>query len=204
MMPVGAVVLLLLCPLSCYCQAPGRVTDLEVIHHNNHLTVKFTSPNTVVDKFIIKYAETAADLEGANFNNDNLVEELEQSDLTHGSMDPPTIPETLVSLHVDPFEVFEGKTQYFFAMKSESDSSQLSPLSNIANVTVDQVEDTTPPLPVTDLAVTVDNDDLTLSFTCPGDDGDSAAPVAKISIRYARNTDNINAANFHNDNMNYE
>jgi len=199
---VGASFLTLLLILTPgHGQVPGKVTNLDVIHHNNRLTIKFTSPNIVVSQFEIKYAEAAADLEGPNFSNDSLTEELDESDLTSGSLTPPSAPGANVTLHVDPFKVFEGKSQYFFAMKSEIESSGWSPLSNIANVTVETAGDITPPLSVTDLDVSYVNGDLTVTFTCPGDDG---IGVARMSIRYAVNSNNLDAVNFHNDNLNYE
>ena len=198
------VLLLLVSPTPGYGAVPAQVTDLEAVFHNNHLDIKFTSPNTAVAKFIIKYAETAEDLQGSNFANDALNEEIEQSDLTHGSIAPPAEPGQKISLHVDPFEVFEGNTKYFFAMKSVTANMETSELSNIAQVIVDTAGDNTHPGAITDLTVTVVNDDLIINFTCPGDDGIGADPVAKIAIKYAVNENNINSANFHNDNLNDE
>merc|ERR1711892_872957 len=120
---------------------PGRVTNLQVTHTHNRLTIKFTSPSIVVEEFAIRYAETAANLEENNFSNDALTEELDEMDLISGSLNPPTQPGTNVTLHVDPFKVFEGKSQYFFAMKSEIESSGWSALSNIADVTVETTGD---------------------------------------------------------------
>ena len=66
------VLLLLVSPTPGYGAVPAQVTDLEAVFHNNHLDIKFTSPNTPVAKFIIKYAETSEDLQGSNFANDDL------------------------------------------------------------------------------------------------------------------------------------
>merc|ERR1711892_1658802 len=197
----GSFLTLLLISTHGHGQVPGKVTNLDVIHNNNRLTVRFTSANIVVSEFELKYAEAAANLGGANFSNDALTEELDESDLISGSLAPPLAPGANVTLHVDPFKVFEGEFQYFFALKSKTELSEWSAVSNIANVIVDPTGDTTPPLPITDLDVTNVNGDLTVSFTCPGDDG---MGVARMSIRYAANSNNLNAANFHNDNLNDE
>jgi len=182
---------------------PAAVHNLAVTFTNGHLSVKFTSPATAISKFVIKYAESQTALEGVNFDQDNLNEELDQSDLLSGSLTPPS-PGTDVTLHVDPFEVFEGQNQYFFAMKSEDASFQWSDTSNIAFVTLDQAGDVTPPAAIQDLAVTYNNGQLTVTFTCPGDDGTGTAPVAKISLRYATFSNNLDIVNFHNDNLNGE
>merc|ERR1711892_738849 len=192
---VGASFLaLLLISTPGQSQIPGKVTNLDVMHHNNRLTIR-------VDDLSIRYAERPDDLEGNNFTNDALTEELDESDLTSGSLEPPSAPGTNVTIHVDPFKVFEEKFQYFFAMKSKTESSAWSALSNIANVTVDSTGDNVPPLGVTDLIATYVNEDLSLTFTCPGD---GAMGVARMSVRYALNSNNLNTANFHNDNLNDE
>ena len=202
---IGAVLFFtFLCSTPGQGLPPGAVTDLVTTHHNNHLTVRFTAPDVVVAKFIIKYAERAEDLQGVNFSNDDLNEEIEQSDLVHGSIVPPTEAGTEISLHVDPFEVFEGKRTYFFAMKSVTASLEYSQLSNIAEATVDTAGDNTPPRGITNLDVSLVNNELIVTFTCPGDDGVGNDTVSKISIRYAAYSNNINQANFHNDNLNDE
>ena len=89
-------------------------------------------------------------------------------------------------------------------MKYETDSGELSEMSNTCEVAVNRSEDITPPGNITDLAVDIVNNMLEINFTCPGDDGFGADPVAKISIRYAAHQDNVAADNFHNDSMNRE
>jgi len=182
---------------------PEAVFDLQVSHTHNHLTIKLTTPASPVSKLIIKFSETKEHLNEENFPDISLNEEIEQSDLMSGNLTNPAAQEE-ISLHVDPFKVFKGSSKYFFAMKSQNTANELSDLSNIANVTVNQAGDITPPSKIEDLSIFLHDDELFINFTCPGDDGAAEEAVEKISIRYSTDQSNIMDDTFHNDNLNNE
>merc|ERR1711915_1003903 len=182
---------------------PEAVSDLHVSHTHNHLTIKLTTPASPVSKPIIKFSETKENLNHEDFPDIFLNEEIEQSDLMSGNLTNPAAQEE-ISLHVDPFKVFKGSSKYFFAMKSQNTANELSDLSNIANITVNQAGDITPPSKIENLSISLRGDELFINFTCPGDDGAAEEAVEKISIRYSTDQSNIMDDTFHNDNLNNE
>ena len=185
------------------CVPPEAVSNLHVSHTHNHLTIKLTTPASPVSKLIIKFSDTQENLNEENFPDVSLNEELEQSDLISGNLRNPAT-EKEMSLHVDPFKVFKGSSEYFFALKSQNSGNELSDLSNIASVTVNQAGDSIPPSKIEDLSIYLHDDELFINFTCPGDDGTAEEAVEKISIRFSTNQSNIMDATFHNDNLNNE
>merc|ERR1711915_596849 len=167
-----------------HCVPPEAVSDLHVSHTHNHLTIKLTTPASPVSKLIIKFSETKEHLNEENFPDISLNEEIEQSDLMSGNLTNLSAQEE-ISLHVDPYKVFKGSSKYFFAMKSQNTANELSDLSNIANVTINQAGDITPPSKIEDLSIILHDDELFINFTCPGDDGTAEDAVEKISIRFS-------------------
>merc|ERR1711915_193553 len=182
---------------------PDAVSDLHVSHTHNHLTIKLTTPASPVSKLIIKFSETKENLNQENFPDISLNEEIEQSDLMSGNLTNPAAQEE-ISLHVDPFKVFKGSSKYFFAMKSQNTANELSDLSNIANIMVNQAGDITPPSKIENLSISLRGDELYINFTCPGDDGTAEEAVEKISIRYSTDQSHIMIDTFRNDNLNNE
>ncbi len=84
-----------------------------------------------------------------------------------------------------PFEIL------YFAVRAEDDVQLLSPISNSPSVTVPG-GDTTAPEKITDL-IAVSGDDVgevRLTWTAPGDDGNSGGKASKYIIRYSQT--NIN------------
>ncbi len=83
------------------------------------------------------------------------------------------------------------ETTYYFAIKTADGSGNVSPLSNIAAGTTEP-PDVTPPAAITDLAAAnVTDRTVTLTWTAPGDDGQTGTAVA-YDIRHATSpiTDN--------------
>jgi len=75
-------------------------------------------------------------------------------------------------------------TQYYVALKSSDGSSNISALSNVTSGTT-LVDDTTPPAAITDLAVSnVQTNQVTLTWTAVGDDGQSGT-ASTYDVRYS-------------------
>jgi uncharacterized protein YneF (UPF0154 family) len=75
----------------------------------------------------------------------------------------------------------------YFAVRAEDDMALLGPISNSPEVTVPGA-DTTPPSKITDLDAHpgTNTGEVTLTWTAPGDDGDSGGKATKYIIRYAK------------------
>ncbi len=85
-------------------------------------------------------------------------------------------------------------TPYFFAMKTADEVPNWSGLSNVAQATTAPPPDATPPAAVADLeAIPADSTDVLLTWTAPGDDGDTGTAVF-YDIRYS--LANITEANW--------
>ena len=67
---------------------------------------------------------------------------------------------------------------------------------------VDPSNDNFPPARVTDLSVFNLGNDLSLSFTSPGDDLDSVDHVAEYIIKYSSTAGNLSGSNFDNESFN--
>ena len=67
---------------------------------------------------------------------------------------------------------------------------------------VDPSNDNFPPGRVTDLSVFNLGNDLSLSFTSPGDDLDSVDHVAEYIIKYSSTAGNLSGSNFDNESFN--
>lgn len=80
----------------------------------------------------------------------------------------------------------EPVTNYYAAIKAIDDAANISLLSNVVQGETTQMPDTTPPATITDLAAISTQDDITLSWTAPGDDGDQGTAVS-YEIRASQN-----------------
>jgi len=88
--------------------------------------------------------------------------------------------------------IFSG-TKYYFAVKAFDERPNLSGLSNIASATTYWSEDNTGPAKITDLSVMeTTKNSATLTWTAPGDDGDSGVATSYDIRHYSTSiTDDI-------------
>ena len=114
----------------------------------------------------MRYTKIKTDIED-NSKWDSLTS-LKQDDLLEGTLDPIE-GGSEVKLKLKP-QLFDAviDTDFFMAMKATDERNTVSAKSNIANITR-----LVPPGKVADLTSEVTNsgDDVSLSFTAPGDDG---------------------------------
>jgi len=76
-------------------------------------------------------------------------------------------------------------TKYFFAIKAYDERPNYSPISNVVNSTTLISKDITPPSKITDLAAqTVSENEIKLTWTAPGDDGNIGIPTG-YDIRFS-------------------
>ena len=112
----------------------------------------------------MRYTKIKTDIED-NSKWDSLTS-LKQGDLLEGTLDPVE-GGSEVKLKLKP-QVFDADIDYFMAMKATDERNTVSAKSNVATITR-----LVPPGKVADLTSEVTNsgDDVSLSFTAPGDDG---------------------------------
>ena len=115
-------------------------------------------------RYDLRYTKSKTDIED-NSKWDSLTS-LDQEDLLEGTLDPVD-GGSQVKLKLKP-QLFDADIDYFMAMKATDERNTVSAKSNIANITR-----LVPPGKVADLTseVTTSGDDVSLSFTAPGDDG---------------------------------
>ncbi len=80
---------------------------------------------------------------------------------------PAGSEETLMITDLDPL------TEYFAAVKAIDEMNNIAAISNVANATTTSLPDNTPPSPITDLSAIGSETDIVLSWTAPGDDGNT-------------------------------
>ena len=115
-------------------------------------------------RYDLRYTKSKTDIED-NSKWDSLAS-LKQGDLLEGTLDPVE-GGSEVKLKLKP-QVFDADIDYFMAMKATDERNTVSAKSNVATITR-----LVPPGKVADLTSEVTNsgDDVSLSFTAPGDDG---------------------------------
>ena len=117
-------------------------------------------------RYDLRYTKSKTDIED-NSKWDSLTS-LKQEDLLDGTLDPVE-GGSEVKLKLKP-QLFDADTDtdYFMAMKATDERNTVSAKSNVATITR-----LVPPAKVADLTseVTISGDDVSLSFTAPGDDG---------------------------------
>ena len=115
-------------------------------------------------RYDLRYTKSKTDIED-NSKWDSLTS-LKQGDLLEGTLDPVE-GGSEVKLKLKP-QVFDADIDYFMAMKATDERNTVSAKSNVATITR-----LVPPGKVADLTSEVTNsgDDVSLSFTAPGDDG---------------------------------
>ena len=117
-------------------------------------------------RYDLRYTKSKTDIED-NSKWDSLTS-LKQDDLLEGTLDPVE-GGSEVKLKLKP-QLFDADTDtdYFMAMKATDERNTVSAKSNVATITR-----LVPPGQVSDLTseVTISGDDVSLSFTAPGDDG---------------------------------
>ena len=92
---------------------------------------------------------------------------------------PAGNPDTFVVTGLTP------STNYYFALKAADEKGTWSAKSNIASAPTTTVPDDTPPATVTDLAASgATTNNVTLTWTAPGDDG-TTGTAAYYDIRYS-------------------
>ena len=172
---------------------PARVTDLSAGYadpDNAHFTVtiSFTAPGDSLDSvkpasaFLIKWALSADSLSSENF--DEVSDIITEQDLLGGSTLTPPSGGSFVSLNIRP-DLFPIDTQYFLAMRANDSAGNWSPVSKVVGLFYNSRGDITPPSAVTDLSLTAEVEMISLEFTAPGDDLDTATNASVFFIRYS-------------------
>jgi len=77
------------------------------------------------------------------------------------------------------------ETEYFFALKAYDEVNNSSNISNSASAITEAAADTEAPAPVNDLATSVNDPDITISWTATGDDGDTGT-ASEYILYYAQ------------------
>ena len=123
----------------------------------------------------------------------------------------PEYPNNLIPAETGQTEEFiiEGLldgTNYFIAMKTIDDASNLSGLSNVANAATTEIIDVIPPAAISDLQIettSISMDTFTLNWTAVGDDGmigTSASYIVKIHTEII-DENNWNSISDYNQNL---
>ncbi len=156
--------------------APAAVADLSVLATNStQVTLQWTAPADdnggagTVASYDVRYATTS-------INETNWA-----SAIQAGGEPAPLAPGQSQNFTVSGLS---PGTRYYFAVKSADLENNVSPLSSVAEGTT-QAADTVAPAAVSNLAAkAVDANELTLTWTAPGDDGNTGTATA-YDVRYS-------------------
>ena len=166
--------------------APAAITDLATSNPtSNSITLSWTAPgddgNTgTASRYDIRYSTST--INQANWPL-----------ATQVSGEPtPQIAGTSQSMTISGLN---SSTAYYFAMETADEAPNWSGLSNVASGTTSApVPDTTAPGAITDFSSSnPTSNSITLSWTAPGDDGNTGT-ASQYDIRYS--TNNITEANW--------
>jgi hypothetical protein len=162
---------------------PATVTDLAAINPgNNNVTLTWTAPGDdgtvgTAAAYDIRYSTSA--ITEANW----------AAAVQVTGEPPPAAPGTRQSTLISNLT---ASTLYYFALKTYDEAPNASGLSNV--VSARTIADTVAPAAVANLAVAkAKSRTLTLTWTAPGDDGNTGA-AASYDIRYSTHT--INEGNW--------
>jgi len=148
---------------------PGRVTDLAVANSPNTVNLNFTAPgddldsNQPVASYIIKYSSTAANLTGLNFENEEFNVEITANDLVDSNLSPVN-GGAVKNISIKSV-TFSAGTKYVIALKAVDDGSNQSPVSNMVQIYLPALDDTTTMDDTTTADHTTNVDDTTSSTT---------------------------------------
>ena len=148
---------------------PGRVTDLAVANSPNTVNLNFTAPgddldsNQPVANYIIKYSSTAANLTGLNFENEEFNVEITANDLVDSNLSPVN-GGAVKNISIKSV-TFSAGTKYVIALKAVDDGSNQSPVSNMVQIYLPALDDTTTMDDTTTADHTTNVDDTTSSTT---------------------------------------
>ncbi len=156
--------------------APASVTDLSVtVTNSTQATLQWTAPADdsggagPVASYDVRYSTSPID-------ETNWAAAVQVADES-SPMDPGQVQTFTVS-------GLSPAATYYFAVKSADVENNVSPISNSADGTTQDV-DTVSPAAVNDLGATaIDANQMTLTWTAPGDDGDTGTATA-YDLRYA-------------------
>jgi len=146
-------------------EAPAPVTDLATQINDPEITITWTATgddgNTgTASEYSLYYAQqelTEADLETADQIDD---------------LPFPAAAGTQESITID---FLEAGITWYFAITATDEAVNISQISNNATAIIPL--DTTPPAAINDLGAEVIDETVTLSWTAPGDDGNSGTAV---------------------------
>lgn len=158
---------------------PGKINDLQAEQGENEGEVLLTwiapgdDDNTgTALKYYIRYSQDKISTEN-DWDSASVVSNPPAPQVA-GSQESHTIK------YLDPDDIL------YFAIRAEDDMELVGPISNSPSVTVPGA-DTTPPAKITDLAASPgDNEgEVTLTWTAPGDDGNSGGKAEEYIIKYS-------------------
>ena len=148
---------------------PGRVTDLAVANALNTVILNFTSPgddldsNEPVASYVIKYSSTAGNLSNVNFDNEQFNVEITANDLVDSDLSPVD-GGAAKKINIKS-SAFSAGTKYVIALKAVDDGSNQSPVSNMVQIYLPALDDTTTMDDTTTADHTTNVDDTTSSTT---------------------------------------
>merc|ERR1711971_216439 len=167
---------------------PGRVTDLAVANSLNTVNLNFTSPgddldsNQPVASYIIKYSSTAANLTGLNFDKEEFNFEITANDLVDSDLSPVN-GGAVKKINIKSM-AFSAGTKYVIALKAVDNGSNQSPVSNMVQIFLPALDETT----TVDDTTTAD-DTTTIDDTTTMDDTTTVDGTATSTTSATTTTD---------------
>ncbi len=161
--------------------SPAQVIDLSALATEIDITLSWTAPGDDGNEGLAAFYEIREN--SVMITPDNW----ESSELLT-NIPLPAESGTVQSYILDDAE---PGIQYFFALKTYDDASNVSVISNSASALL--LQDTTPPSQIADLSAEATEIDITLSWTAPGDDG-NVGLASYYEIR--KNNAEITSANW--------
>lgn len=179
---------------TCCCSVPPDPSDVTAPVAISDLALSNPSPSS------IQLSWTAPGDDGSTGTataydirySTSAINESNWSDATHFSTTQvPAIAGSAETIVVDSLM---ASTEYFFAIKTADEVSNLSAISNVPSLTTLAPLDSTPPAAISDLSsIDVTPNSVEISWTAPGDDG-STGTATTYDIRYS--TSAINDSNW--------
>lgn len=168
--------------------APSAVSDLSIVSHSyNSCTLRWHSPGDDGD------TGTATAYE-MRYSTSPITQDNFPSAQSVTGEPLPQVAGTVQSITVGGLA---AQNRYYFAIKSRDEVSNWSLISNVVDQLTDEAPDTAAPEQITDLTgLDCDEISCTLSWSAPGDDGNSGQASA-YEIRYSGgpiNSDNFSQA----------
>ncbi len=153
---------------------PAQITNLTAQINENNIVLSWTSVGDdgnlgTASAYDLRWSNE--EITEANFDNASRIEDLNSPQESGNS-------EQFI------FTQAETNVRYYFAIKAIDDNGNKSQLSNVVNILIEDTSDTVPPAQITNLVAENSDNNILLSWTAVGDDGNDGQ-ASQYDLRYS-------------------